>query len=139
MFQQLTYEWEGRSYVLPPDRVLRTIAAVEEVLTLGQLHNYQRQGTLPMAKLAQAFGIMLRAAGAMVTDEQVYNGMFGEGKATDVRDRMLAATVSLQMLMIPPERLKHFKAQQGNKQATRTRKRAGSSPSSTKPSSVTNG
>lgn len=133
MFEAMKFSWNGREFVLPPDRTLRTIAAVENVLTLGQLHSYQREGALPIAKLSQAYGVMLRAAGAVVTDEEVYEGMFG-GTPGDMANLALTATLNLQMLMIPPASLRKAQAAGVESQA-----KAASSPNSTEPSPGTSG
>src|SRR4051812_44544491 len=98
IFEDVTFTWLDRDYVLPASRLLKTIAAIEDVLTLAQLARHQAQGSVPMAKLAQAYGIMLRSAGAPFTDDQVYDGLFADEDG-NMQGRIMTYVVSLQMLM----------------------------------------
>lgn len=109
-FEEVGLTWEGREYVIPADGVLRVIAKVEDVITLGELAVAQKR--IPLAKLATAYGVMLRAAGADVTDEQVYSGMFANG-GKDMPRRAMQAALTLQALMIPPEHLRATKPGKG--------------------------
>lgn len=103
IFEEIRLSWGGKDYVIPPDQVMRVIAKVEDVITLSELHTSMAGRKPPIGKLAQAFGITLRHAGASVTDEQVYAGMF-EGAA--MRERLTAAVTVLLALMIPPQSIK---------------------------------
>lgn len=102
IFKEVKLQWNGRDYVIPPDNVLMAIAKVEDILTLGELSRAMVKNTIPTGKLAQAFGAILRHAGANVTDDEVYAGMFGSGD----RARAASSAVStLLVLMIPPAEL----------------------------------
>lgn len=105
VFKEVTFTFDGVEYVLPAEQQLRAIAKIEDVLTLGELGRAQGGGRIPLAKLAIAYGIVLRECGAKLTDEQVYNGMFKDG-GRELARRSLAAIVALQALMIPPEHLR---------------------------------
>jgi hypothetical protein len=104
IFEQITLTWKGREYVIPPDNVLRCIAMVEDVLPLGVLAQ-SATGDYKLAKLAAAFAVALRYAGAKVTDEEVYSGMF-EGQGADLAAKARAYVFALQAMMIPPEQLR---------------------------------
>lgn len=110
IFDEIKLTWNGREYKIAPDRVMKCIAMVEDVLTMVQLHRYRERADLPLGKLAQAFGIVLRYAGAQVTDEEVYEGIF---KSEDTRGTALGAVMTLQMMMIPPSALRGGAAQEG--------------------------
>jgi hypothetical protein len=97
-FDDVALEWQGAQYTIPHNRVLRTIAAVEEVITLGGLARSARD--VPPAKISIAFGIILRAAGANVTDDEVYDGMFVEGGSFEVQ-RVAEAVMALLAMMLP--------------------------------------
>lgn len=97
--------WNGKEHVLPADAMLRTIAQVEDVLSIGKIYEAMARQSLPMAKISQCYGIMLRAAGVAVSDEEVYAGMF-EGDAQSVKRRAFQAIGLLQALMIPPEAIR---------------------------------
>lgn len=105
IFEEVRLSWGGKDYVIPPNDILRAIAKVEEVMTLGDLGNAQGQGRIPYAKLASAFGVLLRHAGATVTDEDVYNDIF-KGGPKEMAKASLACIGTLMSLMIPPEHLR---------------------------------
>lgn len=97
--------WDGRKLTVPADRMLATIARVEDIITLGELSAYFTTGRLPLAKLSQAFGVVLRQAGANVEDDDVYDGMF-RAKGAEVRRRATEAISMLMSMMVPPEHLR---------------------------------
>jgi hypothetical protein len=75
-FQPVTLTWKGKDYVVPADRQMKLIRAVEGALigerggqVIAILFN---KGGVPHGALAEAFGAALRYAGARVTDEEVY-------------------------------------------------------------------
>jgi hypothetical protein len=103
IFEEIRYTWGGKDYTLPPGRVLRAIAAVEEVLTMAELHRYMQAGKPPLAKLAMAYGAVLRQAGAIVSDDEIYAGMFAGG---EMKERVGTAIGALLAMMIPPESLR---------------------------------
>ena len=103
LFEKIALSWQGREYSIPPDGVMQCIAKIEDVITLAQLHQAVVSQSMPLGKLSMAYGALLRHAGARVTDEDVYAGMF---KGGDMVKRAIEAIHTLQMLMIPPEHLK---------------------------------
>lgn len=109
IFKPITMAWHGTEYTIPADEVLRCIAEVESVLTLGDIANMQARSRLALAKIAIAYGIALRFAGAQVSDEEVYAGMFKDAGA-ELQRRALGAIFTLQALMVPPE---HLRAEPG--------------------------
>lgn len=100
IFEQITVKWKEKVYHIPPDQVMQLIAKVENVVTLSELSACAQNKTLPLAKLSQAFGIVLRHAGASVSDEEVYGGMFEGG---DMAINAQAAVSAILVMMIPPE------------------------------------
>jgi hypothetical protein len=104
-FEDIKLGWEGKSYLIPARKVLGAVARVEEVVTLQELLQYAQRGTAPMGRIAKAFGLVLRYAGADVEDEAVYLGMFGSDTAADggVQQQVLTAVTLLMQMMIPPE------------------------------------
>jgi hypothetical protein len=105
-FEDIRLGWDGKSYLIPARKVLGAVARVEEVVTLQELLQYAQRGTAPMGRIAKAFGLVLRYAGADVEDEAVYLGMFGDGAAAadgGVQQQVLTAVTLLMQMMIPPE------------------------------------
>ncbi len=98
-FDAVTLAWAGSNYVIPSNRVMGAIARIEDVVTLEELGRYGERGTMPIAKLAMAYGAVLRYAGAKVEDEDVFTGMFSDGqKQSDI----VTAMMSLLSMMLPP-------------------------------------
>lgn len=102
MFGDLKFEWEGQKYTVEP--TMELTAKVEDVIVLTELLSAMERNKPPFAKLAMAFGILLRAAGAKVADRDVYSAMFnsGEGEAAQAAT---SAVNALLVLMMPPEHL----------------------------------
>lgn len=99
IFEPITLHWEGRDYSIPPDDVLRCIAKIEDHITLIELSTASNKRTIPLAKMAIAFGAVLRHAGAHVSDDEVYAGMFADGNLVN---KAQVAVTTLLTLMIPP-------------------------------------
>ena len=99
--QDVTFNWKGTEYRVEAREVLPLIARVEDVITLGELVDASNTGKVPIAKLSKAFGVALRYAGAKVTDEEMYAGMFSGEKLSAVRMSIMA----LISMMVPPEAL----------------------------------
>lgn len=100
-FDDVVFEWAGTKYNLPAHRVLGAIARVEDVVTLQELQRNGMKETVPIAKLAMAYGVLLRYVGAKVTDIEIYEALFGQGKDTDAIT-IIEAITNLVSIMIPP-------------------------------------
>lgn len=100
IFDDIRLEWGGREYVIRSNRVMGAIARIEDVVTLDELRRYGEKQTAPLGKMAMAYGSVLRYAGAVVADDEVYAGMFaGESGGADA---MAASIYSLLEMMLPP-------------------------------------
>jgi hypothetical protein len=102
IFEEIRLRWDGREFVVTPDRVMACIAKIEDHITLVELKGYAERGTAPLGKLASAFAAVLRHAGARVTDEEVYAGMFRSGA---MQTQCKVAIETLLLMMIPPQSL----------------------------------
>jgi hypothetical protein len=125
IFEEVTLTWDGREYKIPPERVLRCIAAIEDVLPLWKLAQ-ATVGEIKLADISQAFGAALRFAGANVSNDEVYARFF-EGDGAELAAKARAYCFTLQALMIPPAHLRGKDTAGKGEAATR----AGSSPSAT--------
>lgn len=104
MFQEYSFEWNGRKHTIPADRIMGAIGAVEEHLTLHEIHAMMNtRGTVRMERISRAYGALLRYAGVEVTDEDVYASFFAAGAT---RDTLVGSLVGLQALMVPPHPVK---------------------------------
>ena len=125
VFEEVQLSWKGKDYAIAADNVLLAIQKLEDVLTLGELATSMSKGRLPLGKLSAAFGILLRHAGAEVSNEEVYSAMFADA-GKHLQQQAFAAALTLHKLMVPPE---HLRAAPGKPAAAP--QRAGSSRSST--------
>lgn len=78
-FEDVTLSYDGKSYVVPADRVLLLVAEVEDALrgrgSQSAVEVLLRSGGPSQARLAQAYGAALRFAGADVRDDEIYIGI----------------------------------------------------------------
>lgn len=104
MFQDFSFEWNGRAHTIPADRIMGAIGAVEEHLTLHEIHAMMNtRGTVRMERISRAYGALLRYSGVEITDDEVYMSFFAAGAT---RDTLVSSLVGLQALMVPPEPVK---------------------------------
>lgn len=109
VFQAFQIEWDGVDYSIPADRIMGAIATVEDCLTLAEIHEMVSDPRkVKVGRVSRTWGDLLRYAGAKVTDEQVYEGMF-KG-ARDQSSRVVIALWTLLKLMVPDSAV----AEQGN-------------------------
>ena len=98
----LVLEWGGKQYTVPNTRVIRLGADLEDMLSTDSMNawtRFQRPGRINANLLAMAYGYALRAAGAVVTDEEVRTAMFHG----DEQERQMALAIAgLQAIMAPP-------------------------------------
>lgn len=99
-FDDVTLTWGGVNYMIPSNRMMLAIARIEDHVSLEDLDVSASQRP-KRAKVAMAFASVLRFAGANVTDEQVYAGMFDKATAAS----SIAALQTLAMMMIPKSAL----------------------------------
>lgn len=112
-FEEVLITWKDKQYRIPPEQVMRCIAKIEDVITLTELQRYSASQTIPFAKIAMAFGAVLRHAGAQVNDFEVYRAMFSEaldaeGKPLDEGGKYMIAVEAvhkLMVMMLPPDYL----------------------------------
>lgn len=109
-FDDVVIEWKGTKYTIKKNRVLGAIARIEDVVTMSELQRFWDRGTAPMAKIAMAYGTVLRYVGVQVTDDEVYAGMFSteEGESTSAEDVVSSVSALIEM-MVPPVARKALK------------------------------
>lgn len=74
-FETVTLRWQGGEYAIPPERQLRLIADLEDILaTPGTpaVLALTSKNTPNYARLSEAYGAALRFAGAEVEDAEIY-------------------------------------------------------------------
>jgi hypothetical protein len=107
VFQDIELEWGGRKYVIPSNKVMQVIARIEDVVTLAELHKFGAKEAAPLAKIAMAFGSVLRFAGANVEDQDVYAGLF-TGDTREDQKRVIGSITTLLAMMLPPEAMQKY-------------------------------
>ena len=105
MFQPITVSWKAESYTIPPDGVLRAIAAIEDVITLGELARDSETGTIRFTRIAKAWGALLRHLGSKVSDDDVYAELFS-GNLVEVKERIslsVSTLIAMMVVIVPPQ------------------------------------
>lgn len=98
IFDPIEMRWMGQEVVIPANRVLKAIAAVEDVLPLDRIVKMAETGHVHIAKVSMAYGAVLRYAGVRVTDEEVFSRFIGVPAEAPEMIRTLQA---LLMMMLP--------------------------------------
>ncbi|MES2182869.1 MAG: hypothetical protein V4493_12325 [Pseudomonadota bacterium] len=98
IFQPVTLVYRDKQYIVKPNEILPLLAQIESVVSLQDLSDVNR---LPFAKVAMAYGIALRYAGARVADDEIYRSLF----SGDDTHSAAAAVSGLLAMMIPPQEL----------------------------------
>lgn len=100
MFEPVVFNWKGRDFTIPSDRVMGAIFTVEEIITLQEMAEIQQTKRVNISKISKAYAAVLRYAGADVTHEETYLAMFGKDQ-----NRAISAVQTLLFMMIPPNSL----------------------------------
>jgi hypothetical protein len=103
VFEKIELTWKGETYVIPPNRVLRAIAKIEECISSADLAKGEH---VPFSKAAMAYAAVLRYAGAKVTDDEVYEALWDNNGAAGASNVVIA----LWMMMIPPAQRRKLEA-----------------------------
>ena len=117
IFADMKLGWNGTDYVIPADRMLGAVAVIEEHMTFHEMFALVRQGKPSLVTLSRTWGAVLRYAGAKVTDDEVYVGMFA---GPTVSERVIEAINTLLLIMMPPSAVAAANAERaasGNPQA----------------------
>lgn len=102
VFDPIELKWDGADYTIPPNRVLGAIARIEDILTLKEIHDgVANRGAISLSKVAMAYGSVIRYAGAKVSDDEVYEAMFGGHESGQV---IITYLQTLLVMLTPPAR-----------------------------------
>lgn len=100
MFDDIDIELDGVVKKITASSIMPLIGRIERIITVQDLFQCMQDGKPPLASIAMAYGLMLRSAGFLISDQQVYSDMFsGESGAID---SAASSVANLLMLMIPP-------------------------------------
>jgi len=111
IFNPVIFGWGGNDYTVPAERVLGLVAEIEEVITFTDLIATKDRPNL--SKLARAYSAALRYAGAKISDEEVYQGLFKPGGAVFLE--MQKAIIVLMAIMMPPGAVTGANSEAGSK------------------------
>ena len=90
VFRDIEIAWDGEEFKIPANRVLQCIAELEEVITIQELAKRAESETLSLSKVAMAYGVILRYAGADISDDEVFQGLFSEGGSDNLGNTFTA-------------------------------------------------
>lgn len=95
----ITLEWKGDKFVIPDTEVFQVGEQIEEIVTLSDLHGMAENPRF--RKLARCYAVMLRHAGARVSDQDVHSYMMDGLKGDQEKSVMAlnAITVLTEILM----------------------------------------
>jgi hypothetical protein len=113
-FEDIKIGWAGREYIIPARKALGAIARIEEVVTFPELLRHAQAGQLPLATISRGYAAVLRYAGADLTEDDVYLGMFSEENA---QQTAFIAMQGLMEMMIPPAVKRRFANESGRPSA----------------------
>jgi hypothetical protein len=100
MFEDIDIELDGVTKKIMASSIMPLIGRIERIITVQDLFQCMQDGKPPLASIAMAYGLMLRSAGFLISDQQVYSDMFsGESGAIE---SAASSVTNLLMLMIPP-------------------------------------
>lgn len=111
IFEEVSLSWQGKEYIVSPDKVMGLVAVIEDVITIEEMSG---KG-VKRAKLAGAFAAAIRYAArcngvfVKVSDEEVYASLFG----ADFHATTTRLVETLITLIIPPEHLRLKTAEEG--------------------------
>ncbi len=89
-------EWGGEEYVIPENEAFEVGEAIEDVIALSDLPDLAKRPRF--RKIARVYGIILRHAGASVTDAQIHGQMMDQLKSGDAdAENMLALQAMAQI------------------------------------------
>lgn len=126
VFQDIVLSWKGEDSTIPASRVLGAIAIVEEQITFPELLAAMQRGRPPLATIARAYGGVLRYAGAKITDDETYAGMFDAAE----QEQIVASINALLVMMVPPGALAKSNTVTGGEASAPGNSRAAASKSS---------
>lgn len=136
MARAVEIEWNGETYFIPESETFQVAEQIEEIIDLADYEQLQHKPKL--TKIAKCYGIMLRHAGADVTDAQLHQEILrgavtGEQKAEQVLVAMSLIThfltAGMPLEAMGEEDVDDKKKPQGSsKVATKSRSKASKSP-----------
>lgn len=80
MRRKLDLNWGGESYSLLV--TMEVIDRIEDKINVGRLLSQQTTGDVRFSHVAKFIALILNEAGARVTQEDIYTGMFDGGEIT---------------------------------------------------------
>jgi hypothetical protein len=130
VFKDVYLAWRDRKYTVAANKVMGAIAVIERHVTLKELYEHGKRGSVPLAALASAYADVLEYAGAEGVDaRELYQDMFS---GSSPQSAIIEAIQGLIAMMIPPQTLADASPKNLNRR--QRRKAAAAARSSQKPS-----
>lgn len=126
LFNDVVLNWDGDTYTVPSDKVMRLVSKVEAELTRdypdqNAFDLLSRPSGPPLSNLCSAYAVALKYAGANVDAEDVYGVLFsGNDNTAEVAT---LATMGLMEIMLPPGTFKSEGGESGGKSKASSKKR----------------
>lgn len=101
-FSSIDLKWQGKEYHIPANRVLETVAAVEEVVTVNELFEMSQTRRISSVKIARAYAQVMRSAGIAVKDEEAYERIISGSMTSEAQFDVL---INLICMLLPKSTL----------------------------------
>lgn len=98
----LSLTWDGQEYDIAV--TMKLIDKIEDKINLFQLAAQLESGDIRFSKVAQLFAVLLQSAGAKVTADDVYQGMFSGGDVNPADLIVVLGEVFAAIFPEPPEK-----------------------------------
>lgn len=82
IYPEVTIEWGGVEY--KTKATFKVINKIEQTVSLAGLVTRVQSGDVPLSHLATVYANLLRGAGVVVTEEDVFNAMFGADDSAEL-------------------------------------------------------
>lgn len=89
IYPEVTIEWAGVEY--QTKATFKVINKIEQSVSLAGLVTKVQSGDVPLSHLATVYGNLLRGAGVVASDEEVFAAMFGADTNADLEQQEIIA------------------------------------------------
>lgn len=101
VYPEVSIEWAGVEY--STKATFKVINKIEQSVSLAGLVTKVQSGDVPLSHLATVYGNLLRGAGVVVEDEEVFAAMFGADNDSELSQQEVIALAASALAACFPE------------------------------------
>ena len=99
IFDDIHISWNGKKHIIKgDDNIMMLLAKLEDVITAKELFGYLQKKDVPLAKVSQAFSIVLQFVGQEVSPAEIYKVCLFDMEQTG---KISGLALALTTMMIP--------------------------------------